>query len=85
MSTECTLRYIMTIIAKPTATSAAATTIIKNTNIWADASTYIFEKATNNKFTAFSISSMHMKMIMALRRIKVPMIPMQNKAMLKNK
>jgi hypothetical protein len=72
-------------IANPTATSAAATTILKNTNICAEGSLYILENATSSKFTAFSISSMHMNMIIALRRMSVPMIPMLNKARLKNK
>lgn len=77
MSTECTLRYIITIMASPTATSAAATTIIKNTKSCALASPNILEKATSSRFTELSISSMHMKMIMAFLRISVPMMPIE--------
>ena len=83
--------YIITIIANPTLTSAAATTIIKKTNscasvpavkfvLFAIAVAYsIFENATSKRFAAFSISSMHIKIIMALRRVKTPTTPMQNK------
>lgn len=86
------LRYSITMIARPTLTSAAATTMMKNTNSCASSpveylgppkpeftNAYcIFEKATSNRFTAFSISSMHMNTIMALRRTSTPVIPMQN-------
>ena len=72
-------------MASPTATSAAATTIIKKTNICEEASFYSFEKATISKLTALSINSIHMKMIIAFLRIRVPIIPMENKARLKNK
>ena len=89
MSTECVLRYIITIMARPTETSAAATTITKNTKSCAEAasmrpaSTHILEKATSKRFTAFSISSMHIKMMIAFLRINTPMIPMQNRAILR--
>ena len=80
-------------IANPTLTSAAATIIIKKTNIWEliapkaagpPAAICILEKATNNKFTEFSISSMHIKTIIELRRVSAPTTPMQNKAIDKN-
>ena len=90
MSTECVFLYIITIIANPTVTSAAATTITKKTNICASiaadglkavvAMLCIFENATNNKFTAFNINSMHMKIMIALRRVNTPIIPMLNNA-----
>jgi len=38
----------------------------------------IFENATNNKFTEFNISSIHMKTIMAFLRVNTPATPMQN-------
>ena len=71
-------------------TSAAATTIIKKTNICASlpkvGSAFaavliacIFEKASNNKLTAFSINSTHIKIMIALRRTSTPIIPMVNK------
>ena len=78
-------------IASPTLTSAAATTIIKNTKICASLTTLgldcattdaacIFENATSNKFTAFSINSIHIKMMMEFRRVSTPTIPVQNNA-----
>lgn len=85
MSTECTLRYIITMMASPTATSAAATTIMKNTNSCAFASPNILEKATSSKFTELSMSSMHMKMIMAFLRMSVPMMPIEKSNRLRNK
>jgi hypothetical protein len=83
-------------IAKPTVTSAAATTMIKNTKSWASVPTVvawfsayafkwcILENATNNKFTAFSINSMHMKMMIALRLVNTPTMPMAKSATDKN-
>lgn len=66
------------IIAKPIAASAAATVIIKNTNIWPLILPKNEENATNTKFTEFSINSIHMKTIIALRLIKTPITPMEN-------
>ena len=77
-------------IANPTLTSAAATTMMKKTNICASLAKVgsafaagliacIFEKASNKRFTALSINSTHMKIIIALRRTNTPMIPMVNK------
>jgi hypothetical protein len=76
-------------MAKPTLTSAAATTMMKNTNIWASLAkvgdafaaalaTCIFEKATSKRFTAFSINSTHMNTMMAFLRTSTPMMPMLN-------
>ncbi len=78
-------------MASPTLTSAAATTMIKNTKICASLTTFglattaadaacIFENATNNKFTALSISSMHMNMMIELRRVRTPTMPVQKSA-----
>ena len=80
-------------IASPTLTSAAATTIIKKTNncpsvpfdgtlagLARNAELCNLEKATNSKFTALSINSMHIKMMMAFLRVNTPTIPIQNKA-----
>ena len=44
----------------------------------------IFENATNNKFTEFSINSMHIKTIIEFRRVSAPIMPMQNNAKDKN-
>ena len=81
-------------IASPTLTSAAATTMIKKTNNCPSlpavisleelAKWCIFENATSNRFTAFNISSIHMNTMMALRRVSTPIMPITNKAMDRN-
>lgn len=81
-------------IANPTLTSAAATIIIKNTKIWAPEAIdppkelapaiCIFENAINKRFTELSISSIHIKTIIELRRVSAPMMPIQNNATDKN-
>src|SRR5512142_299584 len=65
-------------IASPTAASAAATVITKNTNTW-PAAPYACANATNVRFTALSMSSTHMKTMMALRRISTPNTPIVNR------
>src|SRR5438105_13868249 len=62
-------------IARPTAASAAATVITKNTNT-CPATPYTCANATNARFTALSISSTHMKTMIALRRVSTPTTPM---------
>lgn len=79
----------MTIIAKPTLTSAAATTIIKNTNNCASVAKAgvlptalfmcIFEKATSSRFTELSINSMHIKIMIAFLLVRAPMMPIQKR------
>src|SRR3989449_904279 len=64
-------------IARPTAASAAATAITKNTKIW-PATPSDWASATNVRFTALSISSTHMKMTIALRRNSTPATPRAN-------
>lgn len=76
-------------MANPTLTSAAATIIIKKTKICALVAIAgpkaltgvrcIFEKATSNKFTEFSINSIHIKTMIELRLVSAPIIPIQNK------
>src|SRR5205085_11569100 len=66
-------------IANPTATSTAATTITKNTNTCPAGSFQYEENATSKRFTALSISSTDMKIIIAFLRNKTPITPMQNK------
>ena len=83
MSVDFVFRKIIIKMARPTATSAAATTITKNTNTCALLSPKYLENATINKFTAFSINSTHMKMIIAFLLNKTPSTPIQNKATLK--
>src|SRR6185437_7187873 len=65
-------------IANPTAASAAATVITKNTNTW-PAAPYACANATNVRFTALSISSTHMNTMIALRRVSTPTTPIVNK------
>src|SRR5215467_7942046 len=62
-------------IASPTAASAAATEITKNTNTSPPAP-YCCAKAMKVRLTAFSISSTHMNTMIALRRINTPNRPM---------
>lgn len=86
--------YNITMIANPTLTSAAATIIIKKTKICAlvaievakafGAAICIFEKAISKRFTEFSINSMHIKTMIEFRRVRAPMMPIQNKANDKN-
>src|SRR3954464_11901948 len=64
-------------IARPTAASAAATVMTKKTNTW-PATPYTCANATKLRFTALSISSTHMKMMIALRRVSTPTTPITN-------
>ena len=70
-------------IASPTAASAAATVMTKNTNT-CPATPYTCANATNVRFTALSISSTHMKMMIALRRVSTPTTPIVNSTAEKN-
>src|SRR3990172_2565849 len=65
-------------IARPTAASAAATVIVKTTNTW-PAAPYSLLSATKDRFTALSINSTHMKIMIALRRVRTPMTPIVNR------
>jgi hypothetical protein len=69
------------IMAKPTATSAAATTIIKIAKICpvSNSGTINLEKATIAIFTPLSISSIDIRMTMALRLARAPYSPIENK------
>src|SRR3954467_7675858 len=64
-------------IARPTAASAAATVMTKKTNTW-PATPYVCANATKLRFTALSISSTHMKMMIAFRRVSTPTTPITN-------
>ena len=70
-------------MASPTATSAAATAMIKNTNTCPDGSFLKVESATKSKLMEFNINSTDMKMIMAFLLIKTPKTPMQKSAALR--
>src|SRR4051812_43813710 len=70
-------------IASPTAASAAATVITKNTNT-CPATPYACANATKLRFTALSMSSTHMNTMIALRRISTPNTPIVNSTAEKN-
>src|SRR5881392_975160 len=70
-------------IASPTAASAAATVITKKTNT-CPATPCTCANATNARLTALSISSTHMKMMIALRRVSTPTTPIVNNTAEKN-
>src|ERR1019366_6505046 len=70
-------RFLNTVrmMARPTAASAAATTITKNVKMCPATCLCWLEKATKLRLTAFSINSMHMKTVMMLRRKRKPATP----------
>src|SRR5436305_6783479 len=70
-------------IASPTAASAAATVITKNTKTW-PATPYACANATKVRFTALSISSTHMNTMIAFRGISTPNTPIANSTAEKN-
>ena len=63
-------------IARPTATSAAATHITKNTRACPSVVPWRWPKATRARFAALSISSIDMKITSGFRRISTPSTPM---------
>src|SRR2546430_2177221 len=65
-------------IPSPTAASAAATVITMKTKSWPVTSRKKLENATNVRFTALSISSMHMNIEITLRLIITPTTPIVN-------
>src|SRR4051812_16410521 len=71
-------------MARPTAASAAATVMTKKTNT-CPATPYVWAKAMKVRFTALSISSTHMKMMIALRRVSTPTTPIVNRTAEKNR
>src|SRR5262252_2587026 len=75
--TVCLCRKIAMMIASPTAASAAATVMTNKTNT-CPAIPYTLLNATNVRFTAFSMSSTHMKITIALRRVSTPIAPTVN-------
>src|SRR5687767_10486632 len=65
-------------MASPTAASPAATVMMKMGKIWPFRSEKRKEKATRLMFTALSISSMHIKTVIMLRRTITPTSPTVN-------
>src|SRR4029079_6543167 len=82
-STVCLCRKRAMMIASPTAASAAATVMTKKTKT-CPATPYTCANATEVRFTALSISSTHMKTMIALRRVSTPTTPIMNRTALKN-
>src|SRR6266498_4482282 len=69
------VRKTAIMMASPTAASAAATTITKKTNTCPLNCPHLAAKATNERFTPLSISSIDMKIVMMLRLIRNPVTP----------
>src|SRR5579871_2705609 len=67
-----------TMMPRPTTTSAAATTITKNTTDWPPMSLSMRANVTKVRLTALSMSSTHMNMTSTLRLISRPTAPMVN-------
>ena len=67
-------------MASPTTTSAAATTMTKNAMICPSRLPLMRLNVTSARFAAFSISSTHMNRTIALRRMSTPTAPMVNSA-----
>src|SRR5712691_4271587 len=74
-SNDSRLRKIAMMIPKPTAASAAATVITIKTNNCPETSRKKLENATNVRFTALSINSMHMNIEITLRLTITPTTP----------
>ena len=74
------LRNKRTTIVNPTVTSAAATIIVKNTTTCPDKSPRNDEKATNERFAAFKISSIDKRIIKMFRRVRRPKSPIEKRA-----
>src|SRR4029079_15842070 len=82
-STVCLCRKRAMMIASPTAASAAATVLTKKTKT-CPATPYTCANATKARFTALSMSSTHMKMMIAFRRVSTPTTPIVNSTAEKN-
>src|SRR5258708_25619211 len=79
----CRLRAINMKIPSPTAASAAATTITKSTKTCPSSLPNAWLNATNARLTAFSISSMLIKIVMMLRLKTNANTPIPNKIALR--
>src|SRR5882757_2290056 len=76
---ERLVRKIDMMMASPTTTSAAATTITKNAMICPSSVPLMRENVTSARLAAFSISSMHMNTTIALRRTSTPTVPIEKR------
>ncbi len=75
----------MTKIASPTAASAAATAITKKAKRTPSRDWRKRDRVMNERFTALSINSMHMKTTIAFRRLRAPITPIVNSIPLKTR
>ncbi len=66
-------------MARPTAASAAATVMTKNTMIWPSTAPSARPNATNVRFTAFSMISIDSRIVIRLRRTNTPAAPIANR------
>ena len=66
-------------MARPTAASAAATVMTKNTMICPSAVPIDRPKATKLRLTAFSMISIESRIVIRLRRTNTPAVPMANR------
>jgi hypothetical protein len=76
---------MLIMIARPTAASAAATVITRRTITWPSKDDKLRAMATKLKFTALSISSMHINITIAFLLITTPSTPIVNRMTLKPK
>src|ERR1043166_2374192 len=65
--------------ARPTAASAAATVITKNTMIWPSTLFRYRPAATNVMFTALSMISIDSRIVITLRRRNTPAVPIEKR------
>src|SRR4029453_12935418 len=77
------LRNMARMIASPTAASAAATVITKKTITCPPIEPRLRASATNVRFTAFSMSSIAMKITRMFRRTSTPAGPIANSTALR--
>ena len=66
-------------IARPTTTSAAATTMTKRARTWPSRLPWIRANVTKTRFVALSMSSTPMKTMIALRRVSTVAPPIANR------
>src|ERR1700746_3929669 len=64
-------------MARPTAASAAATTMTKKTKICPSMRCHMWAKATKVRLTALSISSIDIKIVMTLRLMRKAQTPIE--------
>ena len=76
---ERRVRKMATMIASPTTTSAAATTITKNASTWPVRSPWIRANVTSMRFVALSMSSTPMNTMIAFLRSRTVVAPIEKR------